>query len=394
MNYSDNILIERDSIDECCQSDKMEVGIAYYIFYAIFTVFVFYEPFFDILGNMTKVYTSVWCLFLLLSSGKCITVRGFHLLIFGWLSYYCVSVLWTPNIEQAKLYVFTIGLMSILFICSTLRQYDTRYIESILLIMQYMSVSLAIVSLFSIQSSGAGARETVSILGKSIDPNNQVALISYGSGLCLLDILLRKKYRRFFALLGFAICSLSIFRCGSRSGIVLLAIQFLIAFYAIIKANDEFNKKLCMMMLILLVVLICIVVLINFVPEKIIERLFGLGELKFTDGTNREAKWAEGWARFLEDPIFGNGWGAFECHNTFLTILVDVGLFGALPLGMLFIDIVVKSLKKENAYALMVFIPEMVASFFIGAQNKRFFWVAIIISSIMVYCEKSDRLNG
>ena len=147
-------------------------------------------------------------------------------------------------------------------------------------------------------------------------------------------------------------------------------------------------------MLILLVVLICFVVLINFVPEKIIERLFGLGELKFTDGTNREAKWAEGWARFLEDPIFGNGWGAFECHNTFLTILVDVGLFGALPLGMLFIDIVVKSLKKENAYALMVFIPEMVASFFIGAQNKRFFWVAIIISSIMVYCEKGDRLNG
>lgn len=389
MNYNDMALEKNTKYYSFNQMKGID--IVFYILYAIFTIFVFYDPFFDSLREITKLYILVWCFFLVITSKGCIVLKFFHFLIAGWLIYYCFSLLWTPHIEQAQLYIYTIGLMTLLLICLTIRQYDRQYIDSIIVTTQYMSVSLALISIFSIQDSDAGLRETVLIFGETIDPNSQVAFVAYGSGLCLLDILLKKNYRRFFGLFGFSICALSIFRCGSRSGIVILAMQLLISIYAIIVANEKWDKKIGKIILIGLIVLISILLLYKYVPKKTIERLLGLGSLKFTDGTNREKIWAAGWDTFLKSPIFGNGWGAYECHNTFLTFLVDVGLLGSLPFFIVLVCIILKALHKRDAYVLMILIPEMVAAFFIGAQNKRFFWLSIILSTMMVYCVRDNK---
>ena len=130
----------------------------------------------------------------------------------------------------------------------------------------------------------------------------------------------------------------------------------------------------------------------NYISVDIVDRLLGRGSLDFFDGTQREERWAKGLEYFWQHPIMGNGWGAFECHNTFLTMLVDIGVLGNLVFYAIIVRLYINAYRKKDVSAIMILTSGLIPAFFIGAQNQRFFWSAIMLASLLTYCkgEKYD----
>ena len=128
-----------------------------------------------------------------------------------------------------------------------------------------------------------------------------------------------------------------------------------------------------------------LVILIGFLPEDILTRLFDFSD--YVGGSNRDTIWNHG-LQMLKDPLtllFGAGWGSYKAnggftslHNTFLSILCDTGILGLSLLFGPLIYVAVKLLKNRQPLPVALFVAAMAPSFFIEAINKRFFWNAII----------------
>ena len=364
-----------------------------FIFWTLLAVLSAYEGYLPgNLGGMTRYILLFWLMVMFLRLGCEITsVRLDQFLWHIWWTYYVVSIAWSGNRAQAFVYVFTITLMMLLCVFTQYFSYSAEFCESIIRLFKFASVSIAFLSIFFHIDIGAGTRRVLYIFNTYTDPNGQVATIAIGSGLCLFGIFSTKIVKnRIFNFLGFAICSFSIFQTGSRSGIVVWIVQILIILGFWHPTNNNLFKEGAKWAVIIAFGVIAVYLMSNHISSDIVDRLLGRGSLSFFDGTEREERWAKGIEFFLQHPIMGNGWGTFECHNTFLTMLVDIGLLGNLIFYVIIIRLYVNAFKKKDVERIMILTSGLLPAFFIGAQNKRFFWGAIILTSLLTYC-KGDK---
>lgn len=364
------------------------------LFWSLFAFFSAYEGYLPSgIGGLTRYIIIFWVIYMaLILKRKMLKVTYPQFAMLIWLFYYLCSIGWSKNVGQAKVYIFTISLMVVVYIMTQYFSYTGDMIKTILVIYKYVSCSLALLSVFFYTYIGAGTRRVLYIFDMYMDPNNQVAILSIGSGLCLLGILSGSYIKRLIDLSGYLVSVYSIFQCGSRSGIVILAIQIIIVMLFWHPQNNNIFKEIIKWIIIVFSGIIAIYFLSQYISGDVIDRLFGRGNLKFTDGTEREERWDVGIKYFLSSPVFGNGWGSFECHNTFLTMLVDVGIFGNAFFYYIIIRTFCKAINGRDIYVLMILLSGLVPSFFIGAQNKRFFWSAIILASIIVDCKKEKNV--
>lgn len=360
------------------------------LFWSLFAFFSAYEGYLPSgIGGLTRYIIILWLVYMaLILKRKMLRMTYPQFAMLSWLIYYIFSIGWTKNIGQAKVYVLTISLMILVYIMTQYFLYNDDMIKYIMNVYKYVSCSLAFLSIFFYTYIGAGTRRVLYIFDMYMDPNNQVAIIAIGSGLCLLGILSGNYIKRVVDLIGYLVSIYSIFQCGSRSGIVIIAIQIIIVMLIWHPQNNNVFKESLKWIIIVFSGIVAIYFLSQYISIDVLDRLFGRGNLKFTDGTEREERWNMGIQYFLSSPILGNGWGSFECHNTFLTMLVDVGILGNVFFYYVIIRIIYKSICEKNIYALMILLSGLTPSFFIGAQNKRFFWSAIILASILVDCKK------
>ena len=134
-------------------------------------------------------------------------------------------------------------------------------------------------------------------------------------------------------------------------------------------------------------------IIVSFISVDTIDRLFGKGDLAFTDSTGRDFLWTKALNLFYQSPLLGNGWGAAPAHNTFLTFLVDVGIIGTGLILIYLFRIFIRIIKYKDMGALAIFIPGIIQSFFIDAQNKRFFWNIIILSTLIINTYANTTFN-
>lgn len=341
------------------------------------------------LGPISRYYIFGLILFLLFS-GKKLTVRWPQVVLIIWYLLYLSSALWAPPeaANQMSIYFMSVTSMVILYVVFVGQEFLPNEIKNILLVYQVCSVALGVLGIFFSVESGAGTRKTLVLFGNTLDPNNLVALYGIGSGLALYSLMFRKGYK-FFNLLCVAVNAYCILLSGSRSGVVLLFAQ--LAIVCLLGERTELTsdkvKRILGMVCLLLVV---IGLIFQFVPEEILNRALGLGNLSFFDGTGREDRWQYAIKLWLNDGfLFGCGWGAYEAHGTFFTMLVDVGLIGVGLFASLLCGIFIISWKKSMVLPIMILVTGMFPSFFIGAQNRRFFWNALILSTILAI-QKSD----
>lgn len=372
-------------------------GLISLIFWIAFILLSTYEGYFpDGIGGLTRYLLLLWMVFMILRIGSGIfLVKKDQFIWLVWLVYYLISLGWTTNLSQAQVYVFSVTLMTLLCIIIQYFSYGPDFWSRIMEIYKFASVSLAFLSIFFFIDIGAGTRRVLYIFNTYVDPNGQVATIAIGSGLSLCSVFDAESSikKKIVNLIGFLICCYSVFQTGSRSGIVVLAVQFIIILLFWHPQNNNLFKEGAKWILLLLLGLIAIYFMTNYISVDIVDRLLGRGNLDFFDGTQREERWTVGLDYFFRHPIIGNGWGAFECHNTYLTMLVDVGVLGNLMFYYIIIKLYLKAFRNKDIQAIMILTSGLLPAFFIGAQNKRFFWGAIMLTSLLINC-KEDKNYG
>lgn len=335
------------------------------------------------LGPVSRYYI-FGLIILLLFSEKKMTVRWPQVVLILWYLLYLCSALWAPPeaASQMSLYFMSVTSMVILYVVFVGQEFTLKEMNNILLFYQICSVALGVLGIFFSVESGAGTRKTLVLFGNTLDPNNLVALYGIGSGLALYSLMFRKEYK-LFNLLCVAVNAYCILLSGSRSGIVLLAAQLAIVCLLGERTESKYDKAKRVMGVICLL-LVVVGLGVQFVPEDILNRAFGLGNLSFFDGTGREDRWQHAIDLWLENGfLFGCGWGVYEAHGTFFTMLVDVGLVGVALFAILLCGIVIISCRKSVILPIMILITGMLPSFFIGAQNRRFFWNSLILSTVL-----------
>lgn len=360
------------------------------ICWMLFIVFSTYEGYLPgRVGGVTRYLLILWLVVMALKLGSSIfLVKTDQFLWLIWWGYYFVSLAWTDNMAQASVYIFTVTLMTFLCVFIQYFNYGIDFCEYVICLFKFASVSVAFFSIFFFMDIGAGTRRVLYLFNTYVDPNGQVASIAIGSGLCLCSIFNAKNLKnKILNFVLFTICCFSIFQTGSRSGIVILIIQIMIIVLFWHPQNNNIFKEGAKWIVLLVLGGIAVYFMTNYISSDIIDRLLGRGSLEFLDGTQREERWAKGMEYFFRNPIMGNGWGTFECHNTFLTMLVDVGLIGNIVFYILIIRLYFNAFRKKNISAIMILTSGLVPAFFIGAQNKRFFWGAIMLASLLINCK-------
>ena len=359
-------------------------SIRYLLGIVIFFIYLFlsvYESYIDeLFVNITRPYLILFTLYMFLNMRvKSIGVNQLNLAL--WLVFYYITLLWTPNLHQASLYVGTVSIMCLITIISENCFFPKPFVDVTVGMYKWLSISMGILGVFFSEPLNVNntVRMVLTLGDIQPDPNNLVVLYAVGSGLALVSIRKNEKHI-LINIAAFLINSYCILITGSRSGILILAVQLLIWLFFI---SSNMNKALKCVVVATIILLIGHVMR-NYISYDTIERLFGLGDLAFVDGTGREDKWRDAINFFKNSPIVGNGWGSYPCHNTFLTLLVDVGLVGFALFALYIVRLLIKIIKYREYTALMIIVPGFIQAILLDAQNKRFFWNAIILAVLIL----------
>ena len=209
--------------------------------------------------------------------------------------------------------------------------------------------------------------------------------------------LIIKKEHIIFSVATIAINAYSMFLTGSRGGLVgLVSVVFVL--FVVSSKGMKLSRKLWLIAMIAIVGAVLYSLAIRFLPEDIFVRLFSLDS--YEGGSERDIIWKNVWELLTSDLnfIFGAGWGAYYgyngsyvvVHNTYLSMLCDVGIFGVLLFYIPLIQASLKLIKKSNNLPVLLLVCGFAPSFFIEAINKRFFWNVIIL--LLMSCINVDRV--
>jgi len=291
--------------------------------------------------------------------------------------------------------------MVALLIVLTAIPLDEKNIDSIVNAMWLGSTSIGVLSLFLSHPyrGTVSIRQVLFLFGRDADPNNQAAFLVVGFTIALYN-LISKKEHLLLSIATIAVNTYSLFLTGSRGGLVSLAC---VGMVLLITSSGE-KGVVAKVRLVLIVALVggaLYFLVTRFLPVDIFGRLFNIST--YESGSGRDIIWANGWELFTSDLhfLFGAGWGAYygynemynAMHNTFLSMLCDVGIVGCLFFFVPIVKACFDFIINRSIFPVLLLIGGFVPSFFIEAVNKRFFWNAIFLLFIFwndLKCHKQN----
>ncbi len=384
--------------------DRRDIGSFQRLLICVYFLISFFEPYLNgVLGSVTKYYILLLIGVIFINHHN-LNIQPFHLCFIGWLFLKIVSVLWTTDTYIPRLHIFSqIGMVA-LFIVLTGIQLDKKTISYIENTMWFGSGAIGTLSLFFHHPYHGivSERQVLYLFGQEADPNNQAAFLLIGLTIALYNLIIQGKYR-LLSVATIAINALSLFSTGSRGGFVGL-VSIVILLLIISMKGKKIGNKIKFVFLLMLVCIALYFIAYKFLPENIFERLFNFSS--YEGGSDRDVIWENGWKLFTSDLhfLFGAGWGAYygyngfydAMHNTFLSMLCDIGIVGFLIFFVPIFRIGFRLIKSKNTLPVLLLICGFVPSFFIEAINKRFFWNVIFLLFIVYVncsCEKPKVKN-
>lgn len=371
--------------------------ISLYIYFAL----TFFEPYLNgTIGSVTKYYIIIVIIIQLLSNGNRITIHQYTLPFVFWLIYRFITLLWTNDYYMFNNHVYSqIGMIALLFVTAS-TSHSEKEVNNVVKVIWMSSSIISLLSLFFGRSyhNIVDARQVLVLFGQEVDPNNQAAFALVGISIALYFAVYVKKHI-ILSLLTLLINILSMFKTGSRGALLGMAalVLFVIVFFLFQNKSIGFRVKSIFIFVVISVLLFYFIR--TFLPNVIIERLFDFST--YEGGSERTYIWENAFDLLMKDLnlIFGAGWGAYygyngfyrAIHNTFLSMLCDVGIIGV---ALFFIPIVNKTvycIKNKEYLLVMLLLAGLCPSFFLDAINKRFFWNPIIILFMYIGIKKQNR---
>lgn len=357
----------------------------------------FFEPYLNgVLGSIAKYYILLLIGVLCLSNRK-LRIQPFHWCFLGWLVFKITSVLWSTNLYIPNLHLFSqLGMVALLIVLTAI-PLDGKTINKIVNTMWLGSSVIGVFSLFLSRSyhGTVASRQVLYLFGQETDPNNQAAFLLIGLTISLYNLVVLRKYR-VLSISTIIVNAYSLFMTGSRGGLISLMCVGIVLLFTSSNRKHIVNK----IKLILIIALICgalFYIANRFLPMDIFERLFAFSS--YEGGSERDIIWKNGWQLLTSELnfLFGAGWGAYygyngfyvAMHNTYLSMLCDVGIVGCLIFFVPICKAIFRLLKNSEPFSVLLLTCGFVPSFFLEAINKRFFW-NVIIFLFIIYVKKDN----
>lgn len=360
-----------------------------------FAISVF-EPYLNgIVGSVTKYYIFITMFVIAYQNqGLLLPTKTAKAMVI-WLAYKFISLLWSSDYSTPQLhYISQIGMVLFLIVLFS-GEYNEDTFKWIEITYWISSGIIGVLSLFFSRSYREvfSLRQVLVVAGVETDPNNQAALLIIGVCISLINILYKKKW----IIISIIILLINVYACfltGSRAALITIAA---ISFFCILLPAEKgkITKTMGRVILVALFFLAALY-LTKRLDSGIYNRLFGFQD--YEEGSGRAELWRNVWSVYTRDLVnvlFGVGWGTASVatgmgeskgvHNTFLTMLCDVGLIGTLVFMIPLFIMAYRLIKKKNQFPVMLLIAQLIPSFFIDAINKRFFWNAIFILGMYYY---------
>lgn len=328
----------------------------------------------------------------ILSNKRKIRINDYCLSEFFWCLLVCVSLIWTSYHVTDSL-VFTYGTMVLMLVVFSDRKiFDERAYEKIITAYMVGSATLAIILIrygATGKSYSLSGRLTINIMGIEGGDENQLAAVISPAIVIAFSRLLKQTKIPQKVVYG-VIVIVSIFAqllTGSRGGLIASFVAMVVVFFM--------NKRKLSIGNIISTSLIAIVfftVVLGKLPDVLSQRLFGFST--YAGGSGRSDIWRVAVQAFSERPILGyglNGWYNYAIqnygkligtHNTYLKVLLDVGLIGFSLFIFPFYKAMKFNLRNRNTLETGILISALVASFFIDVLQVRFLWNALYITML------------
>lgn len=363
-------------------------------FLCIIYIFLsFYEGYLNkMFGSNTKYLLFIIIIIFFIGYRK-VKFDKSHVLMICWLLFKISSISWavsnTGNNMVGTHLLSQLGMVGF-YLAMTCVLMKADFIKTIINSEQFFSTSLGLLGLFFSQTYNFTneARQVLTLFGNQEDPNNLSALYIVGVVIGLYKLMKSKEHRVinvFSVLVGI----LAMLMTASRGGLVTLAVV-LVCFIFLPSKSASFLSTIKK----LFILLICLVALYflakHFVTLYSLNRIFEFDSYK--GGSNRDILWKYAFDLIKQKPIFGWGWGGYAfddsiglaSHNTYISMLCDIGIFGTMLFLIPVFIICKKSIAKRQPLAMLLLVAGLTPSFFIDAINKRFFWNAIIFATMII----------
>lgn len=399
------MIINKKMQEQITNNEKVNKGFINRTIIFLLILYFFLCPFEYILNSISFTGSSIKYLGLLIIvlivfdlfySNKKINKVPFLLII--WIFIEIFSILWSVGTEGVQVYFGSYVNIVVYAVVLSMYSFDRKelsFFENSLL----LGSLLFSVLMICIPSSyhQIGFRETLFIAGAELDPNNIACFLLFGAVISLYRFLFCKN-KRIIYLLCFSISLFSLLLTGSRGGFVGLGLSLLIML--VIFLYRKKGRILVKLSLLFLVLFGAYIIVNVFLPNELYERFFSFNT--YETGSGRTEIWNRALPYIGKRLLFGNGMGSVlsiglgtagsiaGMHNTYLTIIFEVGIVGFIFFAAFLMSLFVKSVKNKCFLHLILLIAILCCAFFLDSLVKRFFWNAIIFAILINNCISID----
>lgn len=357
--------------------------------YVFLSYFEIYLP--GSLGSVTRYLIFLLSILFLYSYKWKIRTSSYIVFVFLWFAFRMISVSWSnhSNDDVSRLLISQIG-MVLLLVSMCGRVHDEKLLKVLIHTNYWSSFAFGLLTLRfhrSYISEVFVARQVLTLFGKQNDPNNCAAFLAIGVAIAAYSLVSEKRMKILNIIL-ILVNSYGIMLTASRGGFVMIGA---IALVLLLLPNTD--KTFIRSSFIKKAVIACFVLVIGiwamnrFLPATSLNRMLAFDE--YSAGSGRTEKWSQAWHLFLQRPLFGWGWGGYTVigyiiHNTYLTMLCDVGVFGTSLFMIPIFQLISRLTKNKYQLGLIVLVTGIIPAIFLDSINKRYFWNAIIIAIMML----------
>ena len=321
--------------------------------------------------------------------------------LLAWVLLEAASLLWTSRSSVTFDRVETYLLMTAYVLLISVFPFEEKELKTVAFIYALGSVA-ALVTLFVsgdlLNGGNFEGRRTIRIRNKWQDPNALAAYLTAGM-LYFLDKLFSKKWYAIPSVFITGAFIFGILQTGSRGALISIIVTVIVMLF--VRAEKKARIKVVIAVAALSVV--TYVVIAEFLPESLFNRLFNLET--YIGGSGRIRLWVAAMEEVFKRPLFGNGIasylsyfdqainGEIAMHNTYLCVLFEVGFVGLVLFVIPFLVALYYSHKKKDIYAFSMVLCNMGIVFFLDSIYIRYIWNALMLGIIAYNIYKSQNPN-